>query len=213
MKNILSQFIPIILLYLLLSFSKEFALFSHTVLGKFIAILIIVYYTVIDKTVGLFVCALVIFYYQSEVVENMLNMDSIMGNLFDTTENMESMGKSKNLETFNTEKMGKKKELNVEGMATINDVYNSENRVEKSFEEMQNQNGYPQEFRKQYCEGNVLKYKDMNVKADMIEHVFPEVEYKEEKCNPCAGTCGFSIIENRLKADHELKPKQSKDEI
>jgi hypothetical protein len=53
----------------------------------------------------------------------------------------------------------------------------------------------------------------MNVKADMIEHVFPEVEYKEEKCNPCAGTCDFSIIENRLKADHELKPKQSKDEI
>ena len=104
MKNILSQFIPIILLYLLLSFSREFAVFSHTVLGKLAAILIIVYYTVIDKTIGLLVCALIIFYYQSDFVENMLNMDGIMGNLFNTTENMESMGKSKNLGTTGTAK-------------------------------------------------------------------------------------------------------------
>jgi ABC-type multidrug transport system fused ATPase/permease subunit len=213
MKNILSQFIPIILLYLLLSFSKEFALFSHTVLGKLLAVIIIVYYTVIDKTIGLLVCSLTILYYQSEFIENMLNMDSIMGNLFKTTENMESMGKTENLKTINTEKMGKKKELNVEGMATINDVYNSENRVEKSFEEMQNQTGFRQEFRQQYCNGSTLKYKEMNVKADMIEHVFPEVEYKDEKCNPCSDKCDFSVIENRLQADHELKPKISKDEL
>jgi hypothetical protein len=69
------QFIPIILVFLLLTYSKSIAIFSHTILGKLVAIALIIYYTVFDKLVGLFVCSLVIFYYQMDYVESMLNLD------------------------------------------------------------------------------------------------------------------------------------------
>ena len=83
MNKILSQFIPILILFLLLSYSNEFVSFSYTILGKLLAICIIVYYTHLDVTLGLLVCAVVIYYYQNEVIENMLNMDSIMSDIFE----------------------------------------------------------------------------------------------------------------------------------
>jgi hypothetical protein len=78
MKKIISQFIPIVIIFLLLSYSDEIAIFSHSILGKMISILIIGYYTVIDKYVGLLVCILFIFYYQTDYVESMLNINESM---------------------------------------------------------------------------------------------------------------------------------------
>lgn len=216
MKNILSQFIPIIVIYLLLSYSNEFAMFSHSILGKLLAVFIIMYYTVLDKTIGLLVCSFIILYYQSEIVENMLNMDNLMKNMFEkpeSKEDTEEKEKESDVEGMQPMNPTKKKELTTEEtMSNIEKTYTPENRVQASFETMQNKDGYPEEFRKQYCEGNILKYKDMNVRGDMIEHIFPEVEYKEDKCNPCSETCDFSIIENRIKTETELIPKFSKDE-
>lgn len=216
MKNILSQFIPIIVIYLLLSYSNEFAMFSHSILGKLLAVFIIIYYTVLDKTIGLLVCSFIILYYQSEVVENMLNMDNLMKNMFEKQESKEDTEEKEeetDVEGMQPMNPTKKKELTTEEtMSNIEKTYTPENRVQASFETMQNKDGYPEEFRKQYCDGNILKYKDMNVRGDMIEHIFPEVEYKEDKCNPCSETCDFSIIENRIKTETELIPKFSKDE-
>jgi hypothetical protein len=53
---------------------NAFIIYSNTILGKLIAIAVIIFYTAIDKIVGLFVCAIVIFYYQSDYVESMMNM-------------------------------------------------------------------------------------------------------------------------------------------
>ena len=216
MKNILSQFIPIIVIYLLLSYSNEFAMFSHSILGKLLAVFIIMYYTVLDKTIGLLVCSFIILYYQSEVVENMLNMDNLMKTMFEKQESKEDnkeKEKESDVEGMQPMNPTKKKELTTEEtMSNIEKTYTPENRVRASFETMQNKDGYPEEFRKQYCEGNILKYKDMNVRGDMIEHIFPEVEYKDDKCNPCSETCDFSIIENRIKTENQLIPKFSKDE-
>lgn len=215
MKNILSQFIPIIVIYLLLSYSNEFAIFSHSVLGKLFAVFVIIYYTILDKTVGLLVCSMIIWYYQSEVIENMLNMDKLMKNMFEMDDAEKTIKKEENKEIEGMQPMNpmKKKELTTEEtMSNIKETYTTETLVKESFEKMQNKNGYPEEFRKQYCDGNILKYKDMNVRGDMIEHIFPEIEYKNEKCNPCTETCDFSVIENRLKIENQLIPKFSKDE-
>ena len=76
MKKIVSQFIPIILVFLLLTQSKRLAIFSNSVLGKLIAVSLIIFYTNIDKILGLFVCALVILYYQLDYVEAYLNMST-----------------------------------------------------------------------------------------------------------------------------------------
>lgn len=194
-------------------------MFSHSILGKLLAVFIIIYYTVLDKTIGLLVCSFIILYYQSEIVENMLNMDNLMKNMFEKpeskedTEETEEKEKEADVEGMQPMNPTKKKELTTEEtMSNIEKTYTPENRVQASFETMQNKDGYPEEFRKQYCDGNILKYKDMNVRGDMIEHIFPEVEYKEDKCNPCSETCDFSIIENRIKTETELIPKFSKDE-
>lgn len=56
MKNIVAQFIPIFIIYFLLSYSHEFAQIANTVLGKLLAMLIITYYTIIDMKIGLLVC-------------------------------------------------------------------------------------------------------------------------------------------------------------
>jgi len=75
MLHTIAQFIPILLIFLLISYFKTIAKFSNTVLGRLLAICIIVFYTILDKLLGAVVCLLVIFYYQSDLVETMLNMD------------------------------------------------------------------------------------------------------------------------------------------
>lgn len=76
--EIIAQFIPMIIVFLLLKYSNEFVNFSFTVLGKLMAVFIIIFYANIDITVGICVCGLVILYYQSDYVENMLNIGEIL---------------------------------------------------------------------------------------------------------------------------------------
>ena len=75
MLNLIAQFIPILLIFFLIAYSKSFIKFSNSILGKLIVIGIIMFYTYLDKILGLFVCLLFIFFYQTDIFENMLNMD------------------------------------------------------------------------------------------------------------------------------------------
>lgn len=75
--SFLYQFIPIGLLFLFLSYRSEFVEFSQTPWGKVFAVFMILLYTHMDKMFGLFVCAMVILYYQSEWVESFLNMKEL----------------------------------------------------------------------------------------------------------------------------------------
>jgi hypothetical protein len=72
-----------------------------------------------------------------------------------------------------------------------------------------NVNDSIQSFKTQNCKNEELVYKGMKVKPEMSEHVFPEIHFTNEKCNPCSPTCEFSIIEQQLKASEEIKPKSS----
>ena len=210
MKNIVAQFIPIVIIYFLLSYSENISNIANTVLGKLLALLIIVYYTTIDKKIGLLVCSLTIWYYQSNMFENMLNMDKVMSSMFNNEEKDDDKEKVEGMENM---ECSKNKSLSTkETMSNLENLYKSENKVQESFAQMQKKNDYPNEFRKEYCDGNILKYKDMNVRGDMVEHIFPELKYEHDKCNPCSETCDFSIIEKRIKAEDEMKPKFSKEE-
>ena len=77
MINTLAQFIPIFIIFILISYFKSVSKFSNTVLGKLIAICIIIFYTILDKMLGALVCLIVIFYYQSDVIKNMLNIEAM----------------------------------------------------------------------------------------------------------------------------------------
>lgn len=199
MNKIITQFIPIIVLFLLLSYSKEFIEFSGTILGKFFAVMVVMYYTVLEVKIGLLVCSLVVYYYQSDVVENMLNID----NLLDKGSSEDEEEEEDNVEGMENMSCAMKKKT--ENMSSLDEIYEKELYVEKSLEGVK-------KFRKDNCDGNALKYKNMNVKNEVVEHVFPELVYKEEKCNPCADTCDISIKDSKLETEKDIIPKFSKDE-
>jgi hypothetical protein len=159
MKKILCQFIPIFVIFALLTRFKTAIKFSNTIVGKFIAIAIIIYYVSIDKIIGLFACSLIILFYQMDYIgasEHMMNLD----NAYETP---------------------KQYELNT-----------NSNSVD--------------EFRKTNCDKNTLKYKDMAVRNDMAEHIFPGLQFTNETCNPCSNTCSISIIESKMATETAMIP-------
>jgi hypothetical protein len=69
-----------------------------------------------------------------------------------------------------------------------------------------------QSFREHNCKNGELIHKNMPVKTEMAEHVFPELEFKSKPCNPCSDSCDFSIIEERMSHEEDLvAPKNSND--
>ena len=52
-------------------------------------------------------------------------------------------------------------------------------------------------FRKTNCFDNKLFYKGKEVKNDMVEHVYPEINFENNTCNPCDKKCDITILEQR----------------
>lgn len=65
----LAEFIPIILFYLFFVHSDEMIDFSNTLLGRALAVSIIIFYSSINVVYGLAMCILVIFFYQTDMVQ------------------------------------------------------------------------------------------------------------------------------------------------
>jgi hypothetical protein len=40
----------------------------------------------------------------------------------------------------------------------------------------------------------------------MAVHVFRELEFHKELCNPCSKICEFSIIEAKLRTEEKMRP-------
>jgi len=222
MKTTVAQFIPIIIIITLLSYSKEFVNMSYTILGKVLSIGLILFYTNLDKYVGLVLCLLIIVYYQSDYVENMLNTDDMMNQLF---ENFEASKKGVSTEKKQGVKQiqeGDKKTSQLqENMSSLADVYvDTKKETEETEDTDENDDNKDtvegmttiNAFRRENCTGNQLMNKTSKVKPDMTKHVFPNVEFKNGQCNVCDSTCDFSIIENRLNTEKELFSKFSRDE-
>ena len=193
MINTVAQFIPIVILFLVISYFKSVAKFSNTVLGKLLAICVIVFYTFLDKLLGAVVCLIVIFYYQSDTVESMLNMDVDNSDLDINNHIAED-----HLDDYlflNKEKNKK------EGMANYTDFYGdgSEDDILMDNEKSQN------EFKKNNCKNGELMNKDIPVNYEMAEHVFNELRFRRGSCNPCLKDCEFSIIDKKLALEDKLR--------
>jgi len=196
-KNTVAQFIPILAIFLLLSQYRGCVRFSHTILGKVVAALIVLFYTSIDKVLGLFVCMLVILFYQSDCVENMLNIES-----FDTIEKEEE-DSEKDLEYVETKPAKSCDSCGVKDVETFENYDNNNQDFEPNSE-------VQDEFRREHCKNGKLKHKDMNVKSEMAQHIYPELKFNKDYCNVCSPTCQFSIIESKLKTENKLLPVFSK---
>ena len=77
------DFVIILLISLFVFHTDRMIPFSHTSLGRLLAVAIIIYYTKMDVMLGIFVCVLTIYYYQIDDYEHMLNISE--GFLWDMT--------------------------------------------------------------------------------------------------------------------------------
>jgi hypothetical protein len=70
--EIISIFLLLVVTLFVL-YPEEIVLFGHTILGKTIAVALIIGFTCLDVISGILVCLLVIFFYENSIVEGMLN--------------------------------------------------------------------------------------------------------------------------------------------
>lgn len=187
---LLLNFLPILIIFLLVSYTNSFAAISTTILGKLFALIIIFFYIKQDKFIGLFVCLLVILYYQSDYIShfNWLNNP---------------------VKYLPSPSILSPKEV-VENMETLADSYplsisNEDNAINSSKKT---------EFRKTYCKKGHLIHKGQHISNENSEHIFPEIKQSNEyhKCNLCDNTCDFSFVNNKIDTEEILvKPKSSND--
>lgn len=69
MHKVFLNILPVIFISILVMYKSQTAQFAHSILGKLIASLLILAYSINDIVYGVFVCALVILYYQTDYVE------------------------------------------------------------------------------------------------------------------------------------------------
>lgn len=72
---IITEFSLILLICLFVFYTDQTLSFSRTLLGKLITVLLIIFFTSINILYGLIFCILVIAYYKTDFVEQLLNMD------------------------------------------------------------------------------------------------------------------------------------------
>jgi hypothetical protein len=201
-QKIVINFLPIVLIFLLATYTPEFAAFSQTALGRLLAIFLILFYLKLDFLTGLFVCVLIILYYQTDYVEGFSEMlkedeEAEMPSP-ETTPVSESspiasstpQSRTEPLEPFST-------------YETVSGIANNRILYDKS----------KQEFRKKYCDKGHLIHKGEIVNTEMAEHIFGEIKHDDyHKCNICDPSCKFDLIEPHIKSEDDLrKPVFSKE--
>lgn len=67
----IAQLLPLILFYFFFAAPNELLHYSLTPLGRFVAIILILFYTSIHTLYGVLVCVAIVFYYQTDMVEGM----------------------------------------------------------------------------------------------------------------------------------------------
>jgi hypothetical protein len=76
-------------------YPEEIVLFGHTILGKTIAVALIIGFTCLDVISGILVCLLVIFFYENSIVEGMLNTMATADPNYQNLENKKKMPESR----------------------------------------------------------------------------------------------------------------------
>jgi len=267
MNKIIAGILPIILVSLLFLYKEETIEFSHAILGRLIAVSIILFYISCNILYGLLACLLVILYYQFDFVESRSNLkidmvdlegfqegagplDNIMQQI-DTKIDAKIDAKVSDIKTditnlkndikgfktditdFKTDVSNVKGDINIvkTDISTVKtDVTNNSTDILKlmntapkketsgftnySYDDLKkepnNKSQFKQYFKNQNCKKGELKFKNITVRNEIAPHIFPELKYENEPCNPCSDTCNFSIIEEKIKNEDALmKPVNS----
>lgn len=185
-----------VLLYLIATYSEDVATWSHTLLGKTIAIGVILLYSFVDIIAGLLACALVIIYYQSDYVESF-----VRGEMKEESKDGYTRISLKETQAILLDV----NEPPVETGERLEDAYPLTPTVEVVYDREVDR------FRQKHCKKGHLVHKGQIVKPEMAEHVFPEVKQDAfHKCNICDSACTFDL-DLMEKKDELMNPKSSND--
>ena len=182
-SRLLLNFLPMIIIYFIVVYSPQMAKWSHSLLGKSVAIAIILLYCYFDIISGFLACALIIFYYQSDYVE------SFQYSLKET-----------DIIIVEKDKPEEKSDLE-----SLDDAYPLDSTVPVIYDKD------VQKFRQKHCSKGHLIHKGQIVKPEMAEHVFPEIKQDSfHKCNICDPECSFNLDLIHVE-DELLNPRSSND--
>lgn len=209
-QKLVINFLPIVLIFLLATYTPQFAAFSQTALGRLLAIFLILFYLKLDCLTGLFVCVLIILYYQTDYVEGFSEMlkEDEQSEQSEQPEQVENAGSgSSSTANLPTEvpPASEPRTEPLEPFSTYESVAVDNNKIlyDKS----------KQEFRKKYCDKGHLVHKGEIVNTEMAEHIFGEIKQDDyHKCNICDPSCKFELIEPHIRSEDDLrKPVFSKE--
>lgn len=210
------EWVTILTIFMFACFPYEMIEISETSLGKLFFASIIIYYTMVDPIYGIIACCIVILYYQFDLYGSLIaiHRDTLL------SENMIAMQEAMttHIDTGTGTGTGIVLEGFVAGDSSVYSYtsdYSPKNHNETELLRGSRKKELLDVFRKTHCDGKgQLKYKGSSVRPEMSDHVFREIQFPNNsaKCNPCEESCEFSIIEERLNREEELRPASSKDE-
>jgi hypothetical protein len=178
--------ISIFLVFIL--YPKEAFLYSDTILGKMMAIFIIVYCTYENIIYGLFACIIIIWFYQSD----MLNRYNYK---------LEESFTSKPQAVYSTKEDKDLQSIPTLDPLSLDKVYPTELSPLKTESETI--------FRNQFCSEELdLMYKNTKIlRKENIQTLFPEISFANNNaCNPCDSSCRF----RKINKETELMAKSAR---
>ena len=186
------QGIPILFLLAYLLVPMELIGVSHTVLGKLIAIGLIILYSFKHIAYGFLVSILLVWYYQLE-----------MERLWESPQSVwEGFDKSAYLPKP-AQKQGKGK---MEATVLQEDLTSYDKAYPDGLKEVVKENEAI--FRHEHCKKGKLLYKSCEFKNENATHIFPEMKFSQSPCNPCDETCRFEVKKQQV--EKILEPIESR---
>jgi len=203
-----AEMIPIVLFFLFFIYPDDMLRFSYSYLGRFLSVALIIFYTSIHIIYGAFICAVIILYYQSDVVEGMMFFENPEFN----ASSYYSVEKPCNkVLTVNGEIMEEpKKQINNHNSLEIYDfIIDPPDDIVIDIENTGLSEDFSYTgrdiFRKKNCKNGQLYHLSQPIKSEFADIIFPELKFNNDAtCNPCDPMCNYSIIDNRLETEELL---------
>jgi hypothetical protein len=197
LQHYVGQVLPLLFFYAFFAFPDEILSASITPLGRLIAIFTIILYTIIHPIYGFAVCIIVIFYYQMDCVEGFSSFSEDYSQLLTSGPTHSNFLDY----MFAPDEYDYNAHLNSDEDEDDDDESETEPFTNKAVAD----------FRKEHCTDRSLNFKSQPVRNENATHIFPQMSFTNNTCNPCDEYCGISITQRLDAQENVTYPKANTD--
>lgn len=202
--------IPLALIILFLLFPGSFMYMSHSILGKLLAVFLIMYYSAHHFIYGFALCIFVIWYYQStkpfhERFSGLSDSTQSYADFLPKPASSTTSSIKKEPSSTAVTELPSSSHTSTISCGVSHAYPSNLPKVHPESEEV---------FRKKHCSVNkVMVYKNLEIRKPDITHHLSEIEFhgNDTTCNPCDPTCHFSIRTLKRDTEETLKPLKTRD--